>query len=231
MTLEQYIENFGLDTKSSKELEIYKKLLLEWNEKINITRITEEDEVYVKHFLDSLSLFKTKYLEGNKSVIDIGTGGGFPGLVLKIYNKDLDVTLLDSLNKRLVFLDEVINKLDLEDVRTVHGRAEELGRNNDFRERFDIATSRAVANLSTLLEYDLPFVKVGGYFISMKGPEYKEEVENAQNALKVLGGELVEVMEIELPMDITHYLLVIRKTGTTAKKYPRAGGKPRNQPL
>lgn len=231
MTLKEYIQDFGLDVASTEELEKYKELLLEWNEKINITRITEEDEVYVKHFLDSMSLFKTKYLDGKKSLIDIGTGGGFPGLVLKIYNKDLDVTLLDSLNKRLIFLDEVIKELNLKDVRTVHGRAEELGRNSDYREHFDIATSRAVANLSTLLEYDLPFVKVGGYFISMKGPEYKEEIEGAKNALKLLGGELEEVVEIKLPMDITHYLLIIKKTKKTPDKYPRGGGKPKNKPL
>lgn len=231
MTLKQYIEDFGLEAKKVQELEKYKELLLEWNEKINITRITEEDEVYIKHFLDSLSLFKTKYLSGNKSLIDIGTGGGFPGLVLKIYNEKLDVTLLDSLNKRLVFLDEVINTLGLKDVRTLHARAEELGRDMEYREKYDIATSRAVANLSTLLEYDLPFVKVGGYFISMKGPEYKEEIENAQKALKTLGGELEEVVEIKLPMDITHYLLIIKKVSMTPKKYPRGAGKPKNKPL
>lgn len=231
MTLDKYMEDFGLSVKTSEELEKYKELLLEWNEKINITRITEEDEVYVKHFLDSLSLFKTKYLEGEKSLIDIGTGGGFPGLAVKIYNKNLDVTLLDSLNKRLIFLDEVIKELKLDKVSTIHGRAEELGRNSEFREKYDIATSRAVANLSTLLEYDLPFVKVGGYFISMKGPEYVEEVKNAKNALKTLGGQIEEIVEIKLPMDITHYLIVIKKVKETPSKYPRGGGKPKNKPL
>lgn len=231
MTLDKYMEDFGLSVNTSEELEKYKELLLEWNEKINITRITEEDEVYVKHFLDSLSLFKTKYLEGEKSLIDIGTGGGFPGLAAKIYNKNLDVTLLDSLNKRLIFLDEVIKELKLDKVSTIHGRAEELGRDSEFREKYDIATSRAVANLSTLLEYDLPFVKVGGYFISMKGPEYVEEVKNAKNALKTLGGQIEEIVEIKLPMDITHYLIVIKKVKETPSKYPRGGGKPKNKPL
>lgn len=231
MTLDKYMEDFGLSVNTSEELEKYKELLLEWNEKINITRITEEDEVYVKHFLDSLSLFKTKYLEGEKSLIDIGTGGGFPGLAVKIYNKNLDVTLLDSLNKRLIFLDEVIKELKLDKVSTIHGRAEELGRDSEFREKYDIATSRAVANLSTLLEYDLPFVKVGGYFISMKGPEYLEEVKNAKNALKTLGGQIEEIVEIKLPMDITHYLIVIKKVKETPSKYPRGGGKPKNKPL
>ena len=231
MTLDKYMEDFGLSVNTSEELEKYKELLLEWNEKINITRITEEDEVYVKHFLDSLSLFKTKYLEGEKSLIDIGTGGGFPGLAVKIYNKNLDVTLLDSLNKRLIFLDEVIKELKLDKVSTIHGRAEELGRDSEFREKYDIATSRAVANLSTLLEYDLPFVKVGGYFISMKGPEYVEEVKNAKNTLKTLGGQIEEIVEIKLPMDITHYLIVIKKVKETPSKYPRGGGKPKNKPL
>lgn len=231
MTLDKYMEDFGLSVNTSEELEKYKELLLEWNEKINITRITEEDEVYVKHFLDSLSLFKTKYLEGEKSLIDIGTGGGFPGLAVKIYNKNLDVTLLDSLNKRLIFLDEVIKELKLDKVSTIHGRAEELGRDSEFREKYDIATSRAVANLSTLLEYDLPFVKVGGYFISMKGPEYVEEVKNAKNALKTLGGQIEDIVEIKLPMDITHYLIVIKKVKETPSKYPRGGGKPKNKPL
>lgn len=231
MTLKEYMENFGLESATSEELERYKELLLEWNKKINITRITEEDEVYVKHFLDSLSLFKSKYLTGNKSLIDIGTGGGFPGLVVKIYNKELDVTLLDSLNKRLVFLDEVINELGLRDVRTIHGRAEEMGRDSQYREQYDLATSRAVANLSTLLEYDLPFVKVGGYFISMKGPEYVDEVKNAEKALKILGGKIEEIIEIELPMDINHYLVIIKKVKETPGKYPRGGGKPKNKPL
>lgn len=230
MSLNKKIEDFGLNAEVSKELEIYKELLLEWNEKMNLTAITEDNEVDVKHFLDSLSLFKTKYLENNKTLVDIGTGAGFPGLVAKIYNKDLEVTLLDSLNKRLTFLEEVISQLNLQGVKTLHGRAEELGR-KELRETFDIATSRAVANLSTLLEYDLPFVKVGGYFIAMKGPEYLEELEKAKNAIKLLGGKLEEVIEIKLPLDITHYLVVIKKINSTPNKYPRAGGKPKKNPL
>lgn len=231
MNLKSRIEDFGLDSNVSVDLNIYRDLMLEWNKKINLTAITEEKEVDIKHFLDSLSLFKTKYLEGEKTLIDIGTGAGFPGIVLKIYNKDLKITLLDSLNKRIKFLNEVIDELKLDKIETVHGRAEELGRNKDFREKYDIATSRAVANLSTLLEYDLPFVKVGGYFIAMKGPEYKAELEKADNAIKKLGGELKEVIEVELPMDIKHYLIIIKKISPTDKTYPRAGGKPKSKPL
>lgn len=231
MNLKSRIEDFGLDSNVSVDLNKYRDLMLEWNKKINLTTITEEKEVDIKHFLDSLSLFKTKHLEGGKTLIDIGTGAGFPGVVLKIYNKDLKITLLDSLNKRIKFLNEVIDELKLDKIETVHGRAEELGRNKDFREKYDIATSRAVANLSTLLEYDLPFVKVGGYFIAMKGPEYKAELEKAENAIKKLGGELKEVIEVELPMDIKHYLVIIEKIAPTDKIYPRAGGKPKSKPL
>ncbi|MGO1580492.1 MAG: 16S rRNA (guanine(527)-N(7))-methyltransferase RsmG [Peptoniphilaceae bacterium] len=231
MNLKSRIEDFGLDSNVSVDLNKYRDLMLEWNKKINLTAITEEKEVDIKHFLDSLSLFKTKYLEGEKTLIDIGTGAGFPGIVLKTYNKDLKITLLDSLNKRIKFLNEVIDELKLDKIETVHGRAEELGRNKDFREKYDIATSRAVANLSTLLEYDLPFVKIGGYFIAMKGPEYKVELEKADNAIKKLGGELKEVIEVELPMDIKHYLVIIKKISPTDKIYPRAGGKPKSKPL
>lgn len=231
MSLEKKIEDFNLNSESAKELEEYKDILLEWNQKMNLTAITKSDEVDIKHFLDSLSLFKTDYLNSSQSVIDIGTGAGFPGIVLKVYNKNLKVTLLDSLNKRILFLNEVIDKLNLKDINTIHGRAEELGRKPEYREAFDVATSRAVANLSTLLEYDLPFVKVGGYLIAMKGPEYEVELEKASKAIEVLGGKLEEVVKIDLPEEITHYLIVIKKIKSTPFKYPRAGGKPKNKPL
>jgi len=231
MSLEKKIEDFNLNSESAKELEEYKDILLEWNQKMNLTAITKSDEVDIKHFLDSLSLFKTDYLNSSQSVIDIGTGAGFPGIVLKVYNKNLKVTLLDSLNKRILFLNEVIDKLNLKDIETIHGRAEELGRKPEYREAFDVATSRAVANLSTLLEYDLPFVKVGGYLIAMKGPEYEVELEKASKAIEVLGGKLEEVVKIDLPEEITHYLIVIKKIKSTPFKYPRAGGKPKNKPL
>ena len=231
MNLEERIKAFGLEAKALNKLEAFRKILLEENKKMNLTSITEEDEVDVKHFLDCLSLFKTPYLNGKKKVIDIGSGAGFPGIVIKAYNEDLKITLLDSLNKRIRFLNKVIEELEFKEIEAIHGRAEELGRKSDYRESYDLATSRAVANLATLCEYALPFVKAGGYFIAMKGPEYEKELEEAKNAIRLLGGKHVESIEVKLPMDITHYLLVIKKINNTDKKYPRSGGKPRSKPL
>ncbi len=211
---------------------LFKELLKEWNEKINITAITEDKEIDIKHFLDSVSIFKTGKIYANLSIIDIGTGGGFPGVPINIIDPRCDVTLFDSLNKRLIFLDEVIDKLELKNIRTVHGRAEEFGRKKEYRQKFDIATSRAVASLNTLCEYALPFVKVGGYFIAMKGPDVDEELENSEEAIKILGGEIKEKIEVTLPFsDIVHTLVVIRKRGTTPAKYPRGGGNPKKNPL
>ncbi|HOK63084.1 MAG TPA: 16S rRNA (guanine(527)-N(7))-methyltransferase RsmG [Soehngenia sp.] len=221
-----------LSNDALQKYEIYKDMLVEWNKKFNITTITEEDEIYIKHFCDSLSLVNTKLFDEKKRVIDIGTGGGFPGLVLKIYNEELDMTLMDSLNKRIVFLNEVIKELKLSNVKAIHARAEELGVSNEHREKYDIAVSRAVASLNTLSEYCLPFVKVGGYFIAMKGPDVKEEVEESKNAIKLLGGELERIEEIKLPfLDITHTLIMIKKVKQTPNKYPRQQGKPKKNPL
>lgn len=221
---------FGLESKNVEQLNIYKEMLLEKNKVMNLTAITESDEVDVKHFLDSLSIAKTNYLKEESSLLDVGTGAGFPGLALKIYRQDLKVTLLDSLNKRIVFLKEVIEKLDLKEIDAIHARAEEAA-HGIYRESFDVVTSRAVANLRTLLEYDLPFVKVGGHLICMKGPEHVEELKESKNAIKTLGGKLKEVIEVDLPMEIKHYLVVIEKIAKTNDKYPRAGGKPKSQPL
>lgn len=210
----------------------YKSLLIEWNERINITAITDEDEIDIKHFLDSLTPVTTKLFEGNVKVIDIGTGGGFPGIPLKIYNEKLNVTLLDSLNKRIVFLNEVIKSLEFNDIEAVHGRAEELGRKVEFREQYDISISRAVATLNTLSEYCIPFVKVGGYFISMKGPDVEEELKDAKRGIEILGGKVVEVKSLRLPQsDIIHTLIIVEKIKETPTKYPRAGGKPKKNPL
>jgi len=210
----------------------YKSLLIEWNERINITAITDKDEIDIKHFLDSLTPVTTKLFEGNVKVIDIGTGGGFPGIPLKIYNEKLNVTLLDSLNKRIVFLNEVIKSLGFNDIEAVHGRAEELGRKVEFREQYDISISRAVATLNTLSEYCIPFVKVGGYFISMKGPDVEEELKDAKRGIEILGGKVVEVKSLRLPQsDIIHTLIIVEKIKETPTKYPRAGGKPKKNPL
>lgn len=220
-----------------KEIEInrffkYKELLKDWNTKINITAITDDEEIDTKHFLDSLTPFVTDFFNGNKKVIDIGTGGGFPGLPLKIVNPDLEITLLDSLNKRIIFLNEVIRELGLEGIEAIHGRAEELSIKPLYREQYDICVSRAVASLDTLSEYCIPFVKVGGHFISMKGPDIDEELKLSKNAIKELGGKVVDTKLVQIPgTDIIHSLIIIEKIRQTPTKYPRGGGKPRKNPL
>lgn len=233
MKFEEILKEYNIDINPEQinQFEIYKKLLLEWNEKINITRITEAQEIYIKHFLDSLTLINTGLIKEGKSLIDIGTGGGFPGLPLKIMYPGLKISLMDSLNKRIIFLQEVIKELNLKNIEAVHGRAEEYGRKEDYREKFDLVTNRALANMSSLAEYSLPFVKKSGYFIAMKGSEYKEEVKEAKNAIDILGGKIVDIKEIKLPGEILHSLIIVEKMRETPKKYPRAGGKPRTQPL
>ncbi len=211
---------------------LYKKLLQEWNQKINITSITDDVEIDIKHFIDSLTLFKTNLFEGKIKIIDIGTGGGFPGIPLKIVKEDLGLVLLDSLNKRITFLNEVIEKLNLKDIIAIHGRAEELGRDEKHREKYDIAVSRAVASLNTLSEYSLPFVKVGGYFVSMKGSDVEEELKDAKKGIDILGGKIIDKKEFALPhSDIRHSLIIIKKVRETPTKYPRGGGKPKKKPL
>lgn len=211
---------------------LYKELLEEWNQKINITTITDSFEIDIKHFVDSITPLTTEFFKENIKLIDIGTGGGFPGLPIKIMREDIEVVLVDSTKKKVSFLADVIDKLGLEKIQAIHGRAEEMGRNTDYREKFDIAISRAVAQLNTLCEYCLPFVKVGGYFIAMKGPDVKEEVEEASNSIKLLGGKLIDTKVIKLPLsDITHSLIIIEKIKGTPTKYPRGGGKPRKKPL
>ena len=221
-----------LSNDSLEKFKTYKSLLKEWNEKINITAIKDDEEIDIKHFLDSLTVLKTGKFKGGERVIDIGTGGGFPGVPIKIVEDSLDVVLLDSLNKRLKFLDEVINELELKNIMTIHERAEELGNNIEYREKFDIAVSRAVASLNILAEYCLPFVKVNGYFIAMKGSDSNEELKDAEKAIKVLGGELERKMDIRVPQsDIIHSLIVIKKIGNTPTKYPRQSGKIKKNPL
>lgn len=226
-----YMTDYDLDTDNIDKFEKYKELILKYNEHTNLTRITEDDEFNVKHFLDSLSLFRTKKFDGEKKIIDIGTGAGFPGIPLKLYNEQLDITLLDSLRKRIDFLNGVIEELNLKKIKAIHARAEEIARTEEYREQFDIAVSRAVANLATLTEYAMGFVKVGGYFISQKGPEYKEELEKAKRAIELMGGIVEDVIHTPLPKDIDHYIIVVKKLKKTDKKYPRGGGKPRKAPL
>lgn len=233
-TLRRGIEklNIKLNDDQINSFILYKELLKEWNEKINLTSITEDIEIDIKHFLDSLTPAVTNMFDGKKKIIDVGTGGGFPGLPLKIYNKELDVTLLDSLNKRIIFLNEVIKSLELKRIDAIHGRAEELGRKEEYREQYDISISRAVASLDTLAEYCMPFVKKGGYFISMKGPDVDEEIIQSEKGIKILGGKVVDKKIFTLPeSDINHSLIIIEKIKETPTKYPRAGGKPKKDPL
>ena len=203
-----------------KQFEKYQELLLEWNEKINLTAITEENDIITKHFVDSL--YCLKYIKDTDSIIDIGTGAGFPGLPIKIVSHETSVTLLDSLNKRITYLNDVIEKLSLENINAIHGRAEEFGIKPEYREKFDVATARAVANMKVLVEYCLPFVKVGGKFICMKGSEYKEELEEAKAHIGNLGGKVATIEEVILPgTDIKHSLIVIEKEKSTPKNFPR----------
>ncbi|MCM1552145.1 MAG: 16S rRNA (guanine(527)-N(7))-methyltransferase RsmG [Butyrivibrio sp.] len=210
----------------------YYEMLIDWNQRINLTAITEYDEVLKKHFIDSMSLINAYDVTKTSSVIDVGTGAGFPGLALKIAYPNLQVTLLDSLNKRIHFLDAVIESLGLEGVETIHGRAEDLAKSDMLREQFDLCVSRAVANLSTLSEYCLPFVKRGGQFISYKSEKLSDELETAGRAISVLGGNVSRQVEFYLPnSNIYRNLFVIEKVRETPLKYPRKAGLPAKEPI
>ena len=208
----------------------YMNMLLEWNEKINLTAITEPKEVIIKHFIDSLSIWGE--IKDNSKIIDVGTGAGFPGIPLKIYNDTLNVTLLDSLNKRTVFLKEVIEKLNLKNIEVIHGRAEDYAKIDKYRENYDYAISRAVAPLNILLEYLSPYVKIGGNVIAMKGSNAEEEIKNSNNALKVLKCKIIESSKINLPENAgERYIILIEKKEKTPKMYPRNAGIPKKKPL
>lgn len=207
------------------EFKKYMDLLLEWNEKINLTAITEPKEVEIKHFEDSLTCLKSGYIKDGDKVVDVGTGAGFPGLPVKIENNNIKLTLMDSLNKRINFLKEVSNQLEL-DTDCIHIRAEEAGKNKLYREQFDVSVSRAVARLCVLVEYCLPLVKVGGYMLAMKGKDIEEELEQAKPLIKSLGGQVKEVQLHTLSdEEITHSIVVIEKISNTPGKYPRNGKK------
>lgn len=226
--LEEY--NIEINDEQIEKFDLYMKLLLEWNEKINLTAITEKDDIILKHFVDSLTILK--YVDKRDKIIDIGTGAGFPGIPIKIMNEKANITLLDSLNKRINFLNIVINELKLDNIVAIHGRAEELARNKAHREKYDVAVSRAVANLSTLTEYMLPFVKVGGKCICMKGANVKEEIDKAKNAIKKLGGQIEIVDNFYLSEnDNERNIVIIKKIKETEHKYPRKAGIPSKEPL
>ncbi|NLZ82472.1 MAG: 16S rRNA (guanine(527)-N(7))-methyltransferase RsmG [Clostridiales bacterium] len=209
----------------------YYELLIEWNKVMNLTTITDFVEVINKHFLDSLALVKIYNLT-NEKIIDIGTGAGFPGIPIKIAFPNTKIVLLDSLNKRINFLNEVINSLKLDEITTIHGRAEDCGKDRNYREQFDICASRAVANLTTLSEYCLPFVKTGGSFLSYKSGDITEEILFSKKAIGLLGGSIKEIQKFQLPgTDIERSLIKIIKETKTPMKYPRIAGKPAKEPL
>lgn len=240
------LENYCLDSfqKDLEELHIvldenqlfqfmsYYELLIEWNRVMNLTAITDFNEVCKKHFIDSLSIVKACDMKAPMSVIDIGTGAGFPGIPLKIAFSNLKISLLDSLNKRIGFLQTVIENLKLRDIEVFHGRAEDYAKEKKFREQYDLCVSRAVANLSTLSEYCIPYVKTGGYFISYKSEKLTEEIKTAEKAIAVLGGRIEEQVEFQIPnSDIYRNLLVILKEKETPVNYPRKAGIPSKKPI
>lgn len=203
--------------------------IIDWNTKINVTAITEEKMFIVKHFIDSLTI--NKYVNASKSLIDIGTGAGFPGIPLKIMNENMNITLIDSVNKKLNVIRDLSSKLELKNLEIIHTRAEDLAQNKQYREKYDIATTRAVSNMSTILEYMLPFVKINGLAICMKGPNFKEELENAKKAIEVLGGKVESIESLNVGEELERNIIVIRKVKNTPSKYPRGQSKPLKEPI
>ena len=237
-----------MDARQLDQFMVYQDLLLSWNEKMNLTAITAPRDVVLKHFADCLSIVPHLHIDDNSSndsndsrsnrsksrvrMIDVGTGAGFPGIPVKIACPAVEMVLLDSLQKRIGFLEEVVGQLGLDGVSCVHARAEDGGQNGLYREKFDYCVSRAVANLAVLAEYCLPFVKKGGYLVALKGPDAAQEVVRAEAALKQLGGKLVEVKDVEIPFtDLAHKLIFIQKVANTPKKYPRKAGTVAKEPL
>lgn len=229
---EKGLEELGISMSEEQigQFLTYYEMLVERNKVMNLTAITEFDDVIEKHFLDSLSLIKVCDLNRELSVMDMGTGAGFPGIPLKIAFPKLQVTLADSLNKRILFLQEVVDELGLNGVEAIHARAEELGKNKSYREQYDLVVSRAVANLASLEEYCVPFVKIGGSFISYKSGEIEEEVANAKNATFLLGGKVKNVYKFDL-YEQKRSFVVIEKCKGTPKTYPRKAGTPTKTPL
>lgn len=225
-------EGLKFDQKKYDQFMLYKDLIKEWNEKINLTAIKEDEEIIKKHFIDSMKVFKFDQLKNAKNVIDIGTGGGFPGIPMKIIKPEVNIVLLDSLNKRIIFLNEVIKRLDLKNIKAIHGRAEDFAQEKQYREKFDVAVSRAVANLTVLSEYCIPYVKVGGYFVAMKGPAVEEEIKLSKNAIRMLGGQIEHIEKVHIEdSDLNHNLVIIKKVKQTHRDYPRKAGLVAKNPL
>lgn len=224
--------NIELSESQREQFNHFFELLVTWNKHMNLTGIVEYEDVLSKHFFDSLTCIKGLENWEDKKVIDVGTGAGFPGVPMKIANPSIKITLLDSLSKRINFLDAVVDALDLEHVELIHGRAEDYGQNEAYRETYDVAISRAVADLSVLSEYVLPFIKIGGAFVAQKSIGAKEEIESSKHAIEILGGKIRDIIEVKVPgIDIVHALVIIEKVEATPAKYPRKAGKPTKKPL
>lgn len=225
-------QNINLSPEQLSQLEQYYELLIEENEKYNLTAITEKNEVYVKHFLDSLLISQLPLDLSQKKIIDIGTGAGFPAIPIMIKNPDVQMTCLDALNKRIGFIQKVCEQLDIKGLKSIHGRAESFGQDPLYREQYDFVISRAVAELRLLLEYAIPFLKVNGYFIAYKSLKSSEEIKNAEKALKELNAEIIDIHTFTLPdVEAQRDLIIIKKKSTTKKKYPRKPGTPKKSPL
>ncbi len=223
---------FEISEKQISQFMTYKQLLLEWNEKINLTAITDEKDIILKHFVDSVSLLTAIDIKEGMSFIDVGTGAGFPGIPVKIMFPQINITLLDSLQKRITFLEEVIGTLQLQNTECIHMRAEDGGQSKELREHFDCCVSRAVASLNILCEYCMPFVKCGGYFVSLKGPDVSQEIMEAQKAISTLGCKLEKTEKVEIPnSDITHSVIILKKLCQTPSQYPRKAGKASKSPI
>lgn len=238
------MEFFDLMTAAAKDVGIeltteqyekfikYMRLVQEWNEKINLTAITEDNEFVKKHFIDCIKAFKSDAIKNAGTLIDVGTGAGFPGLPIAILSPDTKITLLDSLNKRINFLNLVVRELGLKNVTTIHSRAEDGARNTELREKFDVSTSRAVANMAVLSEFCMPFVRKGGHFVALKGPSIEEELENGNNAIKILGGELKNIIKVNVEgTDLNHNIVEVLKVNKCPKTYPRKAGTINKKPI
>jgi 16S rRNA (guanine527-N7)-methyltransferase len=225
-------QNIFVDTKTISKFEKYMKLVLEWNEKVNLTAVTDENEFIKKHFIDSILCADFDELRNANTVIDVGTGAGFPGVPLALVFPDKQFLLIDSLNKRIKILREILKELEISNVSVLHTRAEDLAHNSEYREKFDICVSRAVANLSVLSEYCLPFINIGGFFIAYKGSDFEEELKSAKRAINILGGEIKDIRNKEFEsFDLNHNMIILEKKRTTPAKYPRKAGIPTRTPL
>ena len=225
-------EDVGLEFDEEKYNKFikYKDILKFWNNKINLTTIVEDEDIIKKHFIDCVKIFKFSQLRDISNVIDIGTGAGFPGIPMKIVNPKIKVVLLDSLNKRINFLNQVISDIELNDIKCIHGRAEDFSKDIGYREKFDAAVSRAVANLTVLSEFCIPYIKLGGYFVAMKGPSVEDEINESKKAVSILGGKIEDIIKIEND-DLNHNLVVIKKIKRTPNMYPRKAGMVSKKPL